>query len=403
MTRVEPSADVVTSLARSVGAFVRSAPAGELPASLRRYRSFRPKSLARYRANLAGALEDEATRRKVSRWLDDDRPGIDRRDAEIAKLACERAPGWEQEAAKLARAAPLQPKPPPERTGDIRARYERERERSKQARADVRKARDELRTLVKAERAKLTETTRMLRAAESDAAEARRAAAAAQRESARAQASLDREQRKARRAVERAQAERDRARGDLRAARRDVEKLTAMLARADRPARPTPEQKPAPRPARPRKRRPLSAPKGRLEDDPATLDAWLDAPRVRLLVDGYNVTKSSSGFGGLALEDQRRWLVQGVGKLARRKEARAVVVFDGSHSAPPGRSRRGWGPAHVEYSRPNETADDHLVALVESLPPDPIVVVTGDRELQERVRALGATIATSSQLLSLVR
>jgi rRNA-processing protein FCF1 len=57
----------------------------------------------------------------------------------------------------------------------------------------------------------------------------------------------------------------------------------------------------------------------------------------------------------------------------------------------------------VEYST-GEIADDHLIARLEGLPVDnPVVFVTNDRELQRRAAALGATIATPSQLLALAR
>jgi predicted RNA-binding protein with PIN domain len=143
-------------------------------------------------------------------------------------------------------------------------------------------------------------------------------------------------------------------------------------------------------------------PKGRLQDDPGTLEAWLDEPSVLLLVDGYNVTKSVGGFGELDLERQRDLLMDGVSRLARRKRVDATVVFDGS-DVPPGTRRRARGRVRVEYSRPDETADDHLVALLEARPPDPVVLVTSDRELQGRAARLRATIATSPQLLALIR
>jgi len=43
------------------------------------------------------------------------------------------------------------------------------------------------------------------------------------------------------------------------------------------------------------------------------------------------------------------------------------------------------------------------VGLLDELPPSPVVVVTSDQELQGRASALGATIATSGQLLELIR
>jgi predicted RNA-binding protein with PIN domain len=57
----------------------------------------------------------------------------------------------------------------------------------------------------------------------------------------------------------------------------------------------------------------------------------------------------------------------------------------------------------IEYSRPDEIADDHLIAKLEELPASPVIVATNDRELQQRSAALGATIATSDQLLALIR
>jgi predicted RNA-binding protein with PIN domain len=142
-------------------------------------------------------------------------------------------------------------------------------------------------------------------------------------------------------------------------------------------------------------------PPGRLPEDPETLDEWL-VPGVWLLVDGYNVTKAEGGFGNLSLASQRDRLVDEVRRLATRKRLRATVVFDGS-KVPPGTRRLERGPVAVEYSSPDEVADDHLVAMLEAAPADPAVLVTNDRDLQERAGALGATIATSQQLLALIR
>jgi predicted RNA-binding protein with PIN domain len=142
-------------------------------------------------------------------------------------------------------------------------------------------------------------------------------------------------------------------------------------------------------------------PKGRFEDAPETLGEWL-RPGVTLIVDGYNVTKAERGFGELELEVQRDRLIEETEKLARRKKVQGTIVFDGSE-VPPGTSRRRKGTVRVEFSAPDEIADDHIVALIEAMPPDPVVVVTNDRELQERARSLGATIARSDQLLALIK
>nr|MBA3350126.1 NYN domain-containing protein [Actinomycetota bacterium] len=155
-------------------------------------------------------------------------------------------------------------------------------------------------------------------------------------------------------------------------------------------------------PQAPARRIPLLVPKGRFEDDPDTLSEWLSAPGVMLLVDGYNVTKAEGGFGELALELQRDRLVEGVSALQLKTKAGATIVFDGS-IVPPGIGRPRKRRVKVVYSSQDETADDHIVALLEELPPLPVVVATNDKELRGRVRGLGATVATSGQLLALLR
>jgi hypothetical protein len=57
----------------------------------------------------------------------------------------------------------------------------------------------------------------------------------------------------------------------------------------------------------------------------------------------------------------------------------------------------------VEYSRPDELADDHLIALLETERPGPAVLVSNDRALQQKAAGAGATIASSEQLLALIR
>jgi predicted RNA-binding protein with PIN domain len=142
-------------------------------------------------------------------------------------------------------------------------------------------------------------------------------------------------------------------------------------------------------------------PKGLFAESPETLDAWLKEPNVLLLIDGYNVSKTESGFGSLRLEDQRTRLIDEIDRLARTRKVPATIVFDGA-AIDPGTTRRARRTVKVAYSKPPEVADDHLVALLDELPRHPVIVVTDDRELQERCVARGATIARAEQLLSLI-
>ena len=122
-------------------------------------------------------------------------------------------------------------------------------------------------------------------------------------------------------------------------------------------------------------------------DDPARLDLLLTLPRVHLVVDGYNVTKT--GYGELSLEQQRGRLVAGLAVLAAQTGAEVTVVFDGAERvAPAPVAPRG---VRVLFSRAGETADEVVRQLVRAEPVGrPVVVVSSDREVADGVRRSGA-------------
>ncbi|MBR8742431.1 NYN domain-containing protein [Nocardiopsis sp. MG754419] len=128
------------------------------------------------------------------------------------------------------------------------------------------------------------------------------------------------------------------------------------------------------------------------DDDPGLLEHLLTVPRVHLLVDGYNVTKT--GYGNLPLADQRNRLLASLEGLASRTKAEITCVFDGADvDAPPvAPSRR----VRLLFSAPGETADELIVRLVRAEPPGrPIAVVTSDKEIVSAVRAAGARAVPS--------
>jgi predicted RNA-binding protein with PIN domain len=134
---------------------------------------------------------------------------------------------------------------------------------------------------------------------------------------------------------------------------------------------------------------------------PGTTEAarlLLHAGRL-VLVDGYNVTKQH--VPQLDLEAQRAWLVRTLGTLAARRRVRPTVVFDGQGAAasrPAGGSRE----VRVTFTPAGVTADDELVLAVEGTD-EPVVVVTDDRELVERVRASGADVLGTTAFLNAAR
>jgi predicted RNA-binding protein with PIN domain len=399
--------EVQAALVRGIGAFVRVAESRQLPASIRRYRGWRQQALAQHRGALIGALEDADFRAEVLEWLDEDRPRMQPSDVAVLRAAAERGPGWEDELAATTggRAGSQGTEPGASGAGRDDADVAREQARAKRARADLRKAKEQARAALDAADRELGELRReraelvaRLDAATAEVAELQSAAASAR-------ADADRRVRRATRDADRyrdeagaLRAELKRSRRALHAAETDVANLRAGRPQVPRASATTGDPKLGPRSIR---RRPLDVPKGRLPEDPQTLDDWLGRSGW-LLVDGYNVTKAEGGFSGLPLEAQRERLVEEIMKLATRKKLPTTIVFDGSR-VPPGTRRRRRGPVAVEYSNPHEPADDHLVALLETGGPEPAVLVTSDRDLGDRAGALGATVARSEQLLALIR
>lgn len=386
--------DIKASLVESIGAYIRAQPKTELPARLRRLRDLRTKTLQRHAAALLSVLDDDVERALLLQWLTQDKPSLSKRAAEILRLASERPDGYER---RLAELTEPRSKRPSTIVPDVTSTLDRERSKVRAARDEARKARTEsdlqhrrVEDLVRA-KAKLEESL--------DAERERTGELARELEVARTAST--RAQKRHERALQRTRAEKEILNRELRDLRRRLRALEAAPgAGAERGPRVTARRKSSAASA-PERRVALQVPKGLLGDAPETLKKWLEVPGVQIVIDGYNVAKSAPRFGNLALETQRNRFVEEADRMVRRYNVAASVVFDGN-VVPPGTSRRSRRAAKVTYSRPSESADDHIVALLQELPAYPIVVVTSDRELQERCAALGATIATSPQLLALL-
>jgi predicted RNA-binding protein with PIN domain len=402
--------DVKAALLRGVGAYVRTAEQNELPPALKRLRRIlRPTGLAKHQTELLGALDLAPTRALILQWLDDAKPPLPKPDAAVLRTAAGAGEAWRG-------SFPAAAHPEPDRaTPDgalekLQDQLERERARAGKAREAEKAAKDAL--------------TRATKEAGAEAAAQAREIAGLREERARSQEELDshrtavakvtderaRERRRAERDLDKERRARQEAERVLKDARRELRTLKAELAAARKQTK-TPkgrgeardgQEAPADPTSEPRRRKRLEAPLGLLDDDPKSLARWLRTERVCLLIDGYNVSKSGGGFAHLSLEDQRKRVIDVASRLARKNDLTPIVVFDGAET-PPRLSRRPPGPVLVEYST-GEIADDHLIARLADVPVDnPVVFVTDDRELQRRAAALGATIATTSQLLALAR
>lgn len=136
------------------------------------------------------------------------------------------------------------------------------------------------------------------------------------------------------------------------------------------------------------------------DDDPALLRRLLELPRLHLIVDGYNVTKSA--WPGLPLDRQRAKLVTGIGALVAGKRIETSVVFDGADLAHPPAVTSPRG-VRVMFSPPGVIADDLIRQLVEAEPVGrPIVVVSSDREVARTVTKKGARALASMALIRAV-
>jgi predicted RNA-binding protein with PIN domain len=136
------------------------------------------------------------------------------------------------------------------------------------------------------------------------------------------------------------------------------------------------------------------------QDDPGLLRKLLELPRVHLLVDGYNVSKTA--WPTAPLDEQRNRLVSGVAALVGGKGIETTVVFDGADLKNPPMVKSPKS-VRVRFSPPGVIADDLIRQLVAAEPGGrPVVVVSTDREVAESVSKMGARSVASIALVKVM-
>jgi predicted RNA-binding protein with PIN domain len=141
--------------------------------------------------------------------------------------------------------------------------------------------------------------------------------------------------------------------------------------------------------------------RGVLTDGRDQLRRMLDLPRLHLLVDGYNVTKTA--WPEAPLDQQRARLISAVAGLIAGKRIETTLVFDGANAsdAPVLRAPKS---IRVRFSPPGVIADDLLRQLVASEPQGrPVVMVTSDRELASSVEAPGVRCLSAAALIDALK
>jgi len=406
-------------------------PEADVPAGLRKVRSFAPTRRARAgSAPLLLALDrDSRFRLQVAiAWrklnpdlvasldADDVAPAQDPMLVAVGSYLC-RPAGWQ---ARLAHQ--LATITADEEAGERRERAEAGRDASTALRTALTRARDEAaaagaaRTELEEELSKLRREQRRLRA---DADRARAATRELERRAAQEQERLtavlaERDEliRQLERQTQEAQEQLALARRSARDGKALAEVRTRLLLdtivdsasglrrelalppTAQTPAELVAEQLIAPEP-----QTPSVATRGRAADDPEFLAEVLRLPRAHLLVDGYNVTME--GFGGLPLVDQRRLLVDGLSALAARTSAEITCCFDGAEVE--GRTQSLVRGVRVLFSDPGTTADDLIGRLVRAEPRGRVLaVISSDAEVIAAAVAAEARSFRSTVLLRLL-
>jgi predicted RNA-binding protein with PIN domain len=141
----------------------------------------------------------------------------------------------------------------------------------------------------------------------------------------------------------------------------------------------------------------ISLPHGVSPESADALDALLEQAPDTVLVDGYNVAGvvSETLIGSRLGRDD---VVARAEACKRRSpDTEVIVIFDASGSGGRG-GFRSRGGVLVEFE-PDTTADDAIVDLVHTAA-DQCVVITNDRELQDRSARQGCVVVFSSALIS---
>ena len=107
-------------------------------------------------------------------------------------------------------------------------------------------------------------------------------------------------------------------------------------------------------------------------------------------IDGYNLLfhlpKTSGSF-----EEKRRFLICEIEKQVEKLSLTVTIVFDASDPAQNHDTRTHLHSLEIIYTHPKKSADDAILEAVElSKSPSQLCVVTSDKGLSTKAKALGA-------------
>ncbi|WKN50018.1 NYN domain-containing protein [Nocardioides sp. Arc9.136] len=385
---------------------------GQLPPSLRRVASFAPARRARLGTTaITTALRDEDLRGRVASHLVVQPPSTTTAADRAAVAWLLRAGAWEEDlASALAEVAPAAPSREQTEVVRLRERLDAADRAAREQRAMHRAQLDEVKAENTTLRRRLGEARAAERAARAAGEQAAAEVAALRRDAGDLTAAQEKEVRRLRARVAELEAgtsadrravraERDEATVRARVLLETVIDAAAGLRREL--ALPTVTGAPGDRveaglsPGVADGARVLTGASAGL------LEQYLAMPRARLIVDGYNVSKSV--WPTSPLEAQRIRLVNGLAPLVARTGVDTTVVFDAGNASgarPVVSTPRG---VRVYFSPEGVIADDVIRDLVGAEPPGRVVVVvTGDQAVLADVTRAGARGASVDALAALI-
>ncbi len=120
---------------------------------------------------------------------------------------------------------------------------------------------------------------------------------------------------------------------------------------------------------------------------------------VHLVIDGYNyLNRIASGpLREGNLEHLRRLLLERCARYKKERTARITVVFDAHKSSPLSRQRENYRGVDVIYSGPDETADEVIIAMIETRRAG-LMIVSSDRAIIDAAKHRGVPFIMPSRL-----
>jgi predicted RNA-binding protein with PIN domain len=116
-------------------------------------------------------------------------------------------------------------------------------------------------------------------------------------------------------------------------------------------------------------------------------------------IDGYNLLFYLPKIPG-SFEEKRRFLILQIEKLVEKLSLSVTIVFDASDPVQNYDTRTHLRSLEIIYTHPRKSADDAILEAVElHKNPSQICVVTSDKGLSIKAKALGAEILPLSEFL----